>query len=116
MAEFSTGAILSAISGKLVCDFSELHACIEAMAGGPVFTHQLPAVMRALEPAVRAAFPDIADWDLSEVDRDTYATWRAEREHLLSEMRTVTKFGEPPRSPFEHLPENSNVIVVQVGE
>lgn len=116
MAYFSTGAILSAISGKLVCDFSEVHACIEAMAGGPVWTHQLPAVMRQLEPAAKAAFPDLADWDLSAVNSDTYAAWRAEREHLLSEQRLVKQLGSPPRSPFERLPEGKDVIPVLVGE
>ena len=116
MPEFTAGAILSAISGKLVCDFRELHACIEAMAGGPVWTHQLPTVWRQLEPAMRAAFPDLADWDLSGVDADTYPAWRAAREHLLSEMRTVTQLGEPPHSPFEHMPDGVEVIPVVVGE
>lgn len=114
MPTHRTDAILSAISGRLLCPFSDMHAVIEAMAGGPVFTHQLPAVRRSLEPAMRAAFPDLADLDVSGVNPDTYAAWRAEREHWLAVERDVPVLGTAPASPFEHLPEGKDVLTVGV--
>lgn len=36
------GAILSAYTGILLCEFKDLHQYVEEILGGPVFTHQLP--------------------------------------------------------------------------
>jgi hypothetical protein len=39
--QFKTEVVLSILTGRLLCDFSEMHECIEFLAGEPVFTHQL---------------------------------------------------------------------------
>jgi hypothetical protein len=114
MSKFRTDAILSAIGGKLLCDFSDMHACIEAMAGGPVWTHQLPAVMRQLEPLARAAFPELAAIDTSGINRENVAAWQAEHAELLAVEREVFVLITAPSSPFEHLPEGKDVVVVKV--
>jgi len=39
--QFSIGAVLSVSSGRMLCDFSEMHECIEYLVGTSVWTHQL---------------------------------------------------------------------------
>ena len=36
------GAILSAYTGCLLCDFNDFHKYIEELLGRPVFTHEIP--------------------------------------------------------------------------
>ena len=38
---FKTEVVLSIITRHLLCEFDEMHKCIEFIAGAPVFTHQL---------------------------------------------------------------------------
>lgn len=114
MAKFTNATILSVVSGKLCCrDFGDVHACIEAMAGGPVWTHQIPAWMRANEAKLRAAFPDLAGFDTGGLSAETAAAWMAEREPFLSIERDVPVIGGLPSSPFEGLdPEKTIAVVV----
>jgi hypothetical protein len=51
------GALLGMSTGILLTDFPTLHAAIERLAGGPVWTHQLPAAMTALRPALIEQHP-----------------------------------------------------------
>jgi hypothetical protein len=39
--DFPTEVVLSILTGRLLCDFADMHECIEFLAGEPVFTHQL---------------------------------------------------------------------------
>jgi hypothetical protein len=50
--------IISAYTGVLICEFSDMHADIEKRLGYPVFTHQLaePSVMVQIKTAYRADF------------------------------------------------------------
>src|SRR5678815_2605033 len=38
---YPTEVLLSISTGRLLCDFSDMHECIEFLTGEPVFTHQL---------------------------------------------------------------------------
>ena len=54
---FSLGTLLSMSTGILLTDFPAVHEAIETLAGGPVWTHQLPAAMNALRPALISQYP-----------------------------------------------------------
>ncbi len=62
MTTFHVGDILSLMTGTLVSPdgIGGVHRLAEHMAGGPVWTHQLPRVGREAEPVLRAAFPALA--------------------------------------------------------
>jgi hypothetical protein len=57
----SLGDLLSMSTGILLTPFSQMHAAVETLAGGPVWTHQLPDAIDALRPALLAQFPWLAD-------------------------------------------------------
>jgi hypothetical protein len=107
--------LLSVVSGKMVCQsFSDIHEAIEVLAGGPVFTHQIPAWMRANEPRLREMFPDLAARDMTDLSAANAASWMDDRTAWLAEEREVQPIGGAPESPFDHLPEHlrGNVITV----
>jgi hypothetical protein len=50
------GIIISAYTGFLCCDFSDMHAAIEKKLGRPVFTHELGG--HAMADQIKEAFKD----------------------------------------------------------
>ena len=113
---FPAAAIISAITGKLVGPFTDVHGCIERMAGGSVWTHQLPAVMRRIEPLARAAFPELSAVDVSSVNPETAQQGMRENAAMRSTLHYVPVLSVLPDSPFEHLPGGKDVIVVRVDD
>lgn len=114
--EFKTDVILSVMQGKLLCDFSQVHECIEHMAGGPVWTHQLPSVADGLKPRLDELFPDLAAYDVSDCTGETVLAWKAERAEQMAQVRQVPVIGGSPDNPFAGLPDGVEVIPVVVGE
>jgi hypothetical protein len=55
--KFPIGALLSVSTERLCSPFDELHKLIEHLAGGPVWTHQLPDAQDALKPALLGQHP-----------------------------------------------------------
>lgn len=51
------GALLSVSTERLCCPFGELHELIEHLAGGPVWTHQLPDAQDALRLGLLGQHP-----------------------------------------------------------
>jgi hypothetical protein len=74
---------LSITTGVLLCDFSALHEAIEFIAGGPVWTHQIPRVGKECRAQLLRWHPILKDIDASGVTTDSYQVWLAEqKEHL----------------------------------
>ena len=61
--EFKMEVALSIATGRLLCPFSDMHECIEFLAGEPVFTHQLAyrPFYDELQAAVKAQVPSFED-------------------------------------------------------
>jgi hypothetical protein len=111
--KFRTDVILSIVSEVFVArNFSMVLKCIEHMAGGPVLDHQLPSWFLANQEKVREAFPDLADFDVSGIDRDTFPAWAAEHEHIMAEERDVPIFGSQPISLSEGLDPDKMMLIV----
>ena len=56
---FSLEVLISSISGRLVCEFGEMHEMLETLAGEPVWTHQLPRVSNETTPWLLKWFPEL---------------------------------------------------------
>lgn len=54
---FHIAALLSLSTGRLCCKFPDLHALIEHLAGGPVWTHQIPTAADALTAGLVGQHP-----------------------------------------------------------
>jgi hypothetical protein len=102
----------NAVQDKLCCAFSDLHGCIEFMAGGPVWTHQIPAWWDAHRAQIVAALPALAAYEIGDLRPETFDAWKSERAEFLDAETEVWPLGGAPESPFDHLPEGKPVIVV----
>lgn len=73
--DFHISDILTMTTRKLVSTrhMSGLHELAEWMAGGPVWTHQLPRVMREAAPVLLAAHPHLASADCEGVTPENIA-------------------------------------------
>lgn len=60
--EFPTEVVLSAVTGVLLCRFSELHELLDHVSGAQLFTHQLPDASRAAMPHIVAQHPQLASY------------------------------------------------------
>ena len=49
-------AIVSAYTGKLIGDFSEMHGYIEEIMGHPIWTHQLPSLAEEIKEKSKPDF------------------------------------------------------------
>jgi len=65
-AIFSTEAVLSAVTGVLVCDdFGEVCSVLDFVLGRSHFTHQLPAAADEAKPIIVTQYPWLADVHLT---------------------------------------------------
>ena len=53
---FSTAALASITTGRLLCPFSDMHEAIEYLMGHPVWTHELAS--ESLWQLMRAKLPE----------------------------------------------------------
>lgn len=81
LKEFGLGAVLSVTTGRLLAPFAEMHELIEYMAGGGVWTHQLPRVADECAPALLAQHPRLRQVVVPEdlAGEEACGAWLAER-------------------------------------
>ena len=114
---FSALAVGSIYSGKLLCQFSDMHEAIEKLAGGAVWTHQIPRVCDELRPMIEREAPAIAAFDFSPITPETiqaevarFKTECGETVHLPAPLLSAH---EP--NPLRDIPEGKKVIPVIVS-
>ena len=102
---YSLGAILTGITGTVLCDFSDFHSLAEWLCGYPVFTHQLPRMKEDIEQGLRRQFPQFADEDVSDVDEDNCREWLDARKLIYGEAFQVTPMSDAPeqQNPLHEL-------------
>lgn len=61
---FDLGVILTLTTHHLLGEFSEVHKALERLTGESVWTHQIPRVMREVEPHLRHCFPQFYEEEL----------------------------------------------------
>lgn len=119
---FSDAALLSLMSGVLVGDFGEMQEAVQVLAGGPVWTHQLPRVCREMRPALARLWPDLAAIDVSGVSAETFPAWKAAHPELYgpTARREVTQLpgvwlGDPIAEAKEMAPNATILGVIGPG-
>lgn len=75
--DFSTGAVLSAITGRLVCEIGFVYEVCNWMTGESVFTHQLPRICREAKPVILAMHPQLAAAisEAEQINEKNWETW-----------------------------------------
>lgn len=75
---FPTPAVLSTVTGVLICEIGGVYEVLNWMTGESVYTHQLPRISREAEPVILAAHPQLraAIDEAEQVTPENYAGWR----------------------------------------
>lgn len=98
-------------TGRLHTEMDHVYQDIETITGIPgVFTHQIPNIMRAMTPYLKAVVTDPRFWD-GEFDQSHVGEYDVPPMPKDEQETTLKRFGELP-SPLE----GKEVIVVQVGD
>lgn len=98
--QFSDATILSCMTGWVLVDFGDIHECLEVLAGGPVWTHQMPSLFKEIRPAMQVAFPDLATVDISGISPETFPAWKAAHPELYANSREVKPLGDYTSHPL----------------
>jgi hypothetical protein len=61
---FSTGAVLTMMSGRMLCDLDELYDIASHLAGESVMTHQLPRVCDESTEPLANQFPELVNVEI----------------------------------------------------
>lgn len=120
---FPLGVVLSLATGKMLSrnGFGAIHEAIEYMAGGPVFTHQIPRVLDEIEPVLLARYPVLATVNADGIHGADLGGWLDRHEELLgAEMAlpVMTPDQHQRIEPLSELVEKvhpSKIIVVGLG-
>lgn len=94
---FSTAALASITTGRLLCDFSDMHEAIEYLMGHPVWTHELASesLFKLMSMKLREQHPGLpAEDDCNDTN------WQQFRDQLVAKLGstlTITK-GEEVRA------------------
>lgn len=94
---FSTAALASITTGRLLCSFSDMHEAIEYLMGHPVWTHELASesLFKLMSMKLREQHPGLP----VEADCDD-TNWQELRDQLVAKLGptlTITK-GEEVRA------------------
>jgi hypothetical protein len=91
--EFPADAVLTVVTGRLLCDIGLVYEVLNFMSGESLFTHQLPRVSREATPVILATKPELqAAIDESEqVTADNWHEWLATWKARYGETIAVPK-------------------------
>lgn len=118
--DFPIGAVLSVVTGRLLCDIGGVYDVLNFMSGESLFTHQLPRVGEEAEPIILALHPQLAaakdesDQVNGENWRDWLATWKARYgETIAVPQMTIAEHERiDPMSELAELVHPDRIIVV----
>lgn len=73
--EFSTSAVLSTVTGRLMGSIGGVYEVLNWMTGESVYTHQIPRISREAVPVVLEMHPTLSE-AISEAEQVTTDNWR----------------------------------------
>lgn len=76
---YPTEVLLSITTGRLLCNFSDMHECCEFLVSQPIWTHEFASKGRVeqLKAAVLAQYPEFATVDAEGVTKDNWQEFKA---------------------------------------
>ena len=117
--KFTTAAVISAATGKLVCPIDRLYAIYNYLTGDNLFTHQLPRAYRACDSWVKEQCPWTQELNVDLCNRDNWQAWLADAEqkygaeHELAPLPAgIWQSCDPIQEAIELMEDKSKVVVV----
>lgn len=119
---FPTAAVLSTITGRLMCDIGGVYEVLNWMTGESVYTHQLPRISREAAPVILAAHPHLreATREAALVNTENWQEWRDRWVERYGAEIAVPKMGAGEHKAIDPITElhamapNADVAVVVV--
>ncbi|AMS41224.1 DUF7736 domain-containing protein [Aminobacter aminovorans] len=92
--DFTTEAVLSVLTGRLLCDIGGIYEVLNWMTGESLYTHQLPRVGREAEPVILGMHPHLAEAvaEADQVNAENYAAWSAKWKARYGESIAIPRF------------------------
>jgi len=114
---FNTESIASIYTGVLLCAFSEMHQDMEILAGGSVWTHQMPEMMDMLKDDILAHVPKLKEFRTEGVNKDNYLSYVNTLHELVGEtvdlpVPLLNNFEADPLKGLAKVGNNVSVVVV----
>lgn len=107
--KFHLGDILTVITGKFLCPdgFSRLYELLDYLTGDKLLTHQLITASKFCKPQLLKQFPELADVDVGNVNKDNYLQVMEELVKKYGEWFEVSKVkGWTYKHPIKELIDN----------
>jgi hypothetical protein len=80
---FKLGAVLSVVSGKLLCPIDDLYEILNYMTGDDLMTHQLPRASKMCKPAILKQWPLLAEIKTDQINTEN---WKQELDAIISQI------------------------------
>ncbi len=117
--EFDFVVILSASTGRLMSNSSNLHGCIEWIMGHPVWTHEFAdnGLWEKLQAKVHRQHPDLAQADVSGMDETNCQEFIDRFEKRYGKRRSLLKGSnkrtEHPIDSLKRLAPGKPIIAIE---
>jgi len=89
--KFHLGVVLSVTSGKLLAPIGNLYKILDYMTGEELYTHELPSYNKLCKPYILEKYPNLANVDTSEVNRDNWKEFLDKQVSIYGEYLEVPK-------------------------
>lgn len=105
--DFTTEAVLSVLTGRLLCNIDGVYEILNWMTGESLFTHQLPRVSREAEPVILGMYPRLAEAvaEADQVNGENYAEWSAKWKVRYGETIAVPRLNIAEHERIDPLSE-----------
>lgn len=109
--KFQIGDVLSITTGALVSHdhMGGIYNILDWMTGETLFTHQLPRAMDVAQPALKEAFPALAEIEFPKYlvngEKDAIFTWVDTQAELYGEWWEVPRLAEGVYVPMDPISE-----------
>ncbi len=110
---FPTCAVLSAITGRLVCDIGSVYEVLNFMTGESLFTHQLPRVSREAWAFMVKKRPDLQqayDEAKTQVNKDNWQGWAKTWSERYGATMEVCRMGIEDHESIDPLSEIAEMV------
>jgi len=115
---WDTVCVLSITTGRLLTSFSNMHECIEWVAGHSVWTHELAdkQLFSSLRKTIYGQHPQLTEVDSSNINRDNWEEFAKKVEKKFGNRLSLVKgHAKRKQNPIETLKEVvPNTPVIQV--
>lgn len=115
---FPTTVVITLYTGRLCCNIQDVCEALNYLTGEDVFTHQIPRVLREVQPFMLEMFPQL-ERTIKEAEsiasEDTLLEWRSIWNMRYGAEMTLPKLPSERHekiNPIDELPKNKDSMLI----